>query len=237
MARRRMIDPKFWGDETIGKLEPQERLFYIGLFSLADDEGRICGSPGYLRSQIYPYDDIPLDVIVTWITRLEKIGLIHTYDDPSGNNNTYIDHPKWFKYQTINRPQPSLLPPCPKFRSHHRKSKPTHGTINDDSVNPSVNESRPEEVKRSEVKRSEKKKLREEKGREGKTENQKPFSPHLDENQKHTQPTKPKGGFEHLKKSLTSLDKLNQKLKEQLGREPTVKEMSDAIWKVKQSET
>lgn len=149
MPRRRMIDPKFWGDETIGKLTPDERLFYIGLFSLADDEGRICGSPTYLRSQIYPYDDLPLDSVVAWLKHLDEIELIHTYDDPSGNGSKYIDHPKWFKYQRIDHPTPSLLPPCPKFRTHIRKRKNDSYEIPTKSENESKNDSRIKEVKLS----------------------------------------------------------------------------------------
>lgn len=162
MARRRMIDPKFWGDETIGKLDAQERLFYIGLFSLADDEGRICGSPAYLRSQIYPYDDTPLDSIVTWTLHLKDIGLIHIYDDPTGNGSTYIDHPKWLKYQRIDNPAPSLLPPCPLFRSHWRKPRTVIKKPHTDSKNDSKNDSR---VKERKLKKIKGKEVREERKR------------------------------------------------------------------------
>lgn len=44
MPRKRMIDPGIWTDDDLGRLGFAERLLFIGLFSLADDEGLIRGS-------------------------------------------------------------------------------------------------------------------------------------------------------------------------------------------------
>lgn len=236
IARRRMIDPKFWSDETVAKLSIEERLFYVGLFSLADDMGRMCGSPVYLRSQIYPYDDIPLDKVVTWIQHLNDVGLIHVYNDPSGDGSQYVDHPKWLKYQRLDNPSPSLLPPCPFFRSHWRKPRTILRKTKNHSQNDSKNHSCLKEVKGSLKRKGKEVKG---KGREGKPENQNPFPPLSSESQK---PVKTENSNQRLKKNLDKLDELKRKLQEKLGREPTVKEMSNEIWadapsgKVKQSE-
>lgn len=40
MARKRMIDPSIWINEDFGTLSNLAKLVFIGLFSLADDEGR-----------------------------------------------------------------------------------------------------------------------------------------------------------------------------------------------------
>lgn len=57
MAKIRSIKPSFWEDEKIGSLPVEARLLFIGTWSLADDNGVLRGSPAYLRSQIYPYDE------------------------------------------------------------------------------------------------------------------------------------------------------------------------------------
>lgn len=223
MARRRMIDPKFWGDETVAKLSIEERLFYIGLFSLADDMGRICGAPVYLRSQIYPYNDIPLDKVVTWIQHIQDLGLIHVYEDSSGDGNKYIDHPKWLKYQRLDNPCPSLLPACPFFRSHWRKLR----MVLKKSKNDSKNDSHLKEVKGS----------LERKGKEvkGKTA----FSSSQNQNQNPFQKlqnqikTKTVGEKEKTQTQSIRLSDIKEQLKNKLGREPTYTETMETIknWK------
>lgn len=57
MARIRTIKPEFWEDEKIGKLPIPCRLFFIGCWNFADDNGIIRASASYLKSRIFPYDD------------------------------------------------------------------------------------------------------------------------------------------------------------------------------------
>lgn len=48
--------PKLLEDEKLGELSPSVRLLFMGLISQADDEGRLKGHPGLVKSLIYPYD-------------------------------------------------------------------------------------------------------------------------------------------------------------------------------------
>ena len=54
MARKRMIDPNIWQSEDFSKLSTLGKLVFIGLFSLADDEGRGRCNPVYQRAA-HPY--------------------------------------------------------------------------------------------------------------------------------------------------------------------------------------
>jgi hypothetical protein len=56
MARIREIKPEFFLDEEIAALSPLARLAFIGLWQLADREGRLEDKPNRLRAQIFPYD-------------------------------------------------------------------------------------------------------------------------------------------------------------------------------------
>lgn len=113
MARRRMIDPHFWVSRDIGKLTCRQRLLAIGLFSIADDEGRGIAHPAYIRSQLFPYDEdtITSRDIQEDLRALEKHLSLVVY---TVDGEQYYAWKNWQKWQTINRPQGSLLPPPPE---------------------------------------------------------------------------------------------------------------------------
>lgn len=56
MARKRMLDPAFWDDEDLIGASSDERILFIGLFSLADDYGHITAHPAILHKGIFAYD-------------------------------------------------------------------------------------------------------------------------------------------------------------------------------------
>ena len=107
-----MIDPTIWEDEKFGKLSPHAQILFIGLFSNADDEGRIRLNPAYIRSTIFIYKDLSLneiDKIITEVT--QTMSHIHVYE-VDGHNFAHIEN--WDKYQKqkTDRISPSMLPPC-----------------------------------------------------------------------------------------------------------------------------
>ena len=124
MARKRMIDPGFWDSVCLGKVSREARLLYMGLISLADDEGRLPATPSWLASRLFPYDeDVTADQITSWLEELQgsdpEDPVLWLYQDKS---KFYIQHPKWDDYQRPSRPSPSKLPPCPPEQiptSHH----------------------------------------------------------------------------------------------------------------------
>ena len=56
MARARNIKPGFFKNEDLGELTPVVRLFFIGLWCVADREGRFEDRPRRLWAEIMPYD-------------------------------------------------------------------------------------------------------------------------------------------------------------------------------------
>jgi hypothetical protein len=104
MPRKRIIDPEFWSDEAIGKWSHAARLFYIGLWNFADDQGRFKSHNALLKSQIFPYDQhLDLDGL-----KKELVDKIQWYEI---NGSQYGLIRNFFKYQRIDRPTPSKLPP------------------------------------------------------------------------------------------------------------------------------
>jgi hypothetical protein len=64
MARIRTIKPEFFTDEDIAALPPLCRLAFQGLWCQADREGRVEDRPKRLKTQVLPYDDADMEVIL-----------------------------------------------------------------------------------------------------------------------------------------------------------------------------
>ncbi|WP_071146709.1 hypothetical protein [Bacteroides ihuae] len=77
MARIRTIKPEFWEDEKIGSLPMPCRLFFIGLWNFADDQGVFRATPILLKSKIFPYDEnLRVSELSKWLDALEKARMI-----------------------------------------------------------------------------------------------------------------------------------------------------------------
>jgi uncharacterized phage protein (TIGR02220 family) len=106
MARKRMIDPEFWSDEEIGHWSALARLFYIGLWNFADDEGRFKAHDDLLKAQIFPYDkQIKIDQLK------QEVSTKVQWYEAAGSKYGYLRN--FLKHQKINRPTESKLPKPP----------------------------------------------------------------------------------------------------------------------------
>src|SRR5512139_2121046 len=117
---RRMIDPAFWQSESVASLPIAARYFFIGLFSNADDQGRIKAHPALIRSRLYPFDDISLEDITNWIMQLVGQGSVIAY---IVDGKEYIQIANWWRYQRPRWAWPSQHPAPEGWadRVHYRK--------------------------------------------------------------------------------------------------------------------
>ena len=76
MARARNIKPGFFRNEELAGLPFEFRLLFIGLWTLADREGRLEDRPKRIRMELFPADDVDCDA---GITALESCGLVVRY--------------------------------------------------------------------------------------------------------------------------------------------------------------
>jgi hypothetical protein len=128
MARIRSIKPEFWEDRRLAaQLTRDQRLFYVGLWNQADDEGRFLAHPRRLLGAIFPYEeDLPETFACETLSLLSSTGRLVLYvveGEPYGQLTKFKDH------QRINRPTPSRIPPAP-VRARSRKA---HGALSEDS--------------------------------------------------------------------------------------------------------
>jgi hypothetical protein len=102
-----MIDPAFWQSESIARLTTDQRFLFIGLFSNADDQGRLKGHPALIRNAIFPFDDPPLSKIQDDLNAIEAIGSITQYKVGS---KALIQINGWWDYQSPPWAYPSEIP-------------------------------------------------------------------------------------------------------------------------------
>lgn len=106
-ARIRSIKPEMWHDEKIGALSRDARLLFIGLITMADDEGRLRALPAVILGHCFPYDRDAAKRLGTWMDELACQGLIQGYSD---HGASYVAITNWSRHQRVNRPSPSLIP-------------------------------------------------------------------------------------------------------------------------------
>jgi hypothetical protein len=108
MARIRTLKPETWESEKLGRLTLLSRVNFIGLISLADDEGRGRGDSAFLLARLHPYAaDVKLDAMRESLAELEKTGLVIFYQ---AVDCSYYAIPSWSENQKIDHPSPSKLP-------------------------------------------------------------------------------------------------------------------------------
>lgn len=101
MARIRTIKPKFWDDTKIGRISRDARLLYIGLWNFSDDIGVVIGDSIWLKSKIFPYDQIQIQQFEKWMNELVINGFICLL---SYKGERFIYLPSFTRHQVINKP-------------------------------------------------------------------------------------------------------------------------------------
>lgn len=127
MPRARLISPKFFKSEQLSKLPHETRLLFIGLWALADSEGRLEDHPRKIQEEIFPRDAVDIENL---LNQLDAASLIFRYRILGCD---YIQIPKWRNYQRPHPKEPSSKIPriplslydfsaCREFATASRKT-------------------------------------------------------------------------------------------------------------------
>jgi len=108
--RIRTIKPEAWQDERVGDLSLGARLLWLGLITMADDDGRLRELPTLIAGHVFPYDDVPPGRLQKWLREVAESGMVTRYEV---GGKRYIAFPTWTEHQRVDRPSPSDLPPPP----------------------------------------------------------------------------------------------------------------------------
>lgn len=80
MARARNIKPGFFTNDLLAELPFETRLLFIGLWTVADREGRLEDRPKKIKMEVFPADDVDVDAA---LNQLVQSGFIHRYTHES----------------------------------------------------------------------------------------------------------------------------------------------------------
>ena len=108
MARARNIKPGFFDNEVLGELPALTRLLFIGLWCLADREGRLQDRPKRIKKELLGYDDVTADDVDTMLQQLNDNEFIQRYEVAG---EQYIQVRNFLKHQNPHcKEQPSVIP-------------------------------------------------------------------------------------------------------------------------------
>lgn len=123
--RSRNIKPGFFKNEYLAELSPLSRILFIGLWCMADREGRLEYRPKRIRAEILPYDSCDVEKLLeelestsdTFIRRYEVDGC------------QYIDIPNFNKHQSPHKNEkPSEYPAFPESPEITRQKPDNYDT-------------------------------------------------------------------------------------------------------------
>jgi hypothetical protein len=107
MARIRSIKPDFFINDDLAELDPLTRLFYIGLWTQADREGRMEYRPKRLKAALLPYDGCEVETLVS---ALESSGFVERYEV---EGTRYLQVSNFTKHQSPNVKECASTIPAP----------------------------------------------------------------------------------------------------------------------------
>ena len=111
MPRIRTIKPEIIDDEKLGTVHVGARWLFVSMIVLADDRGNLRGSPSYIRSRAFVYDDdIAVSDVEGWLQQLRSIGLVTLY---SVHGERFAALTGWSKHQVVNHPAKTYPIPAP----------------------------------------------------------------------------------------------------------------------------
>lgn len=122
---KRQIDDTLFRSPQFGQLDCTAKLLYIGMITSADDQGRLLADFSYLRSLIFPFDQISVDVIEAAFNSLVSAGYIHFYE---ANGMPLAQIPHWWGMQSLQYAQPSKYA-APEGWKDHLRFTMTRGVI------------------------------------------------------------------------------------------------------------
>jgi hypothetical protein len=108
MSRTRLIKPALFENELLGQMDGDTVLTFIGLWCMADREGRLEDRPLRLKAKLFPYRQVSIE---NALSQLEEGGFLIRY---TINEEAFIHVVNFAKHQHPHRAeQASVIPPVP----------------------------------------------------------------------------------------------------------------------------
>jgi hypothetical protein len=144
MARARSIKPGFFENEVLSECSPYARLLFIGLWMLADREGRLEDRPKRIKGALFAHECAETIQINTILDELMTAGFILRY---TTDGVSCIEIVNFLRHQRPHHNEVASTLPAPsktsnQGRKHLRPKKPTSALhdkrdsgINEEGIN------------------------------------------------------------------------------------------------------
>lgn len=122
MPRIRTVKPEFFTSEQVAACSRDARLLFIGLWNFCDDGGVHPASAKRVKMEVFPGDDVNVELVETWIRELISNGLLEEY---SVEGKKYWHVISWKNHQKIDKPNYRHPKPedATKFDEHSTNSR------------------------------------------------------------------------------------------------------------------
>jgi hypothetical protein len=123
MARIRSLKIGFFHNESLCDLSPWHRLLFEGLWLIADREGRLEDRPRRIKAELFPYDELDVDVL---LTDLAQRGFLLRYDAEGVPAIAIVN---FLKHQCPNAKESASAldaPTSEQLQAKHRKDSVGH---------------------------------------------------------------------------------------------------------------
>jgi hypothetical protein len=120
--RKRMIDPSIWTNRKFLRLSDKEKILFIGLFSIADDYGKLWYDLLSIKAAIFPCDNLSQEDLSKAIKKLHDLKLIIS-------DEKVIKIHGWKHHQSVPKPSSSSIPePLLNYYSNTTEPLPNHSS-------------------------------------------------------------------------------------------------------------
>lgn len=130
MARARNIKPGFFSNDALAEVEPLGRLLFVGLWTIADREGRLEDRPRKIKAEVLPYDECDADRL---LDALAQQGFVVRYEV---NGQRFIQVVNFGKHQNPHQKEAASTIPAPgEYEASIVPAPDKHETFPADSLN------------------------------------------------------------------------------------------------------
>jgi len=116
LARARNLKPGFFKNEDLAECTPWARLCFAGLWLLADREGRLEDRPKRIKGELFAFDSIEVDPL---LSELARGGFILRYEATDGRGLIQVLHFSKHQNPHHREPESDLPPPKSPGLDHH----------------------------------------------------------------------------------------------------------------------
>jgi hypothetical protein len=130
-VRARNIKPSFFKNDLLAELPYEARLLFIGLWCMADREGRLEDRPKRIKMELFPADNVDVDELAQC---LHGAGFVQRY---VVENTAYIQVVNFKKHQSPHVKEAPSIIPAPDLHGANTMLAPPD-VLNPDVLNPDV---------------------------------------------------------------------------------------------------